>query len=323
MSAMLDLVRFIPARIVIPYALAVLMTLWQTSYGSCQVAADAPKSEATETSSPASAQQEPTNNAGENGEGRPTPAAGQLSTDTNASPNPAAGQPLTDAKAAPNPAAGQLSTDTKPVPNSVLNDQKPVLPNNDQPKASPSKSWIKIAVWTLVGIVSLGILIALLYSPMKRARRPSLPPSDPNAREGFSRHHSAFSDLYGEIWQAAEAIDISDDERRQILIRWQERLTRVGDHALLTAWTRLGESEGNRLADDVKRQAVAWLGSLESWGLIREWPPEIKIDKHTLTRFHILPRCEDGVAVVKSPCWIFNGRVLEKGFAIAQGVMPR
>lgn len=320
--------------------LTILMMLWQTSPGSCQVAADAPRLELAESASPPSAKQGTAKVAAEDGNKPANATPGDASTDigtdtkppanlpsTKADPKPLPEQPPTDSKAPPESTPGQPPTDSKAGPRPNPNERRPVDAADSLPKARSWISWLQIVIWTLVGLVALGTAAAMLRSSTRRPDRPAkLPPSsniDPNARAAFARHHSAFNDLYGEIWQAAEALDISDAERRQIMIRWHERLKRVGDDDLLQAWSKLGLSQDSQRAYDLQKQAIAWLDRLESWGLGRECPPEIKIDKYVLSKFHVLPKSEDGIAVVKSPCWTFGGRVLEKGLAVSQAAMPR
>jgi hypothetical protein len=187
------------------------------------------------------------------------------------------------------------------------------------PKLHASISLTRAATILLVGVLSwLALVTILLYADRNISRRridikpDQKPPDhvdDPGAGKEFLQHHKVFSDLYGELWRAAGAPDSGDVERREILMRWHQRLERIGQPNLLAAWS--DASEGT-----CRERAVAWLDRLVSWGLVRDHPSTIEINPDSLRRFHVHPSSKSGVALVKEPCWTFNGRILEKGHAV-------
>jgi len=140
----------------------------------------------------------------------------------------------------------------------------------------------------------------------------------PAAKEAFARARTQFSDLYGELWSAAELDDESEENRRAALGRWRERIERLADAALLAAWRAVERADGAK----ARLAAQAWLRNLERWGLTRIHPPSIDVNEASLRQFHVFPHRSSGRAKVVQPCWAFEGAVLEKGHASLEGAAP-
>jgi hypothetical protein len=154
---------------------------------------------------------------------------------------------------------------------------------------------------------------ALRDESVKRSQPPTGIADTLGAREAFGRQCREFRDIYASIWRAAESDEEADDARRKILARWDDRIKRVGQPALVTAWTGV---EQRSLAAP-RDAARAWLAALQSWGLKCDFPRTIEVSEATLDRFYVFPQSQSAVAEVKEPCWTFENVVLQKGHAIS------
>lgn len=132
----------------------------------------------------------------------------------------------------------------------------------------------------------------------------------PGASDAFRHQYRDFRDIYGAIWRAAEGEEETDDERSRLFARWDERVKRVGQPPLLEAWMRASALGGTQQA------ARAWIAALRAWGITTEYPDLLQVNADALARFDIFPEAASGTARVAEPCWLFNGTVLAKGYAV-------
>jgi hypothetical protein len=254
--------------------------------------------------------------------------------------------PSAESPAATERGAGQSSSPQQQAQPRSMGQQAPEQPSGGplqiQPSAPPvqpggsnesQRRWPENAAWLGVALVvfifggvcgfAIGRSDILKSRPPRRDRAegerptslPILPVADaPGAKESFSRQYREFRDLYGAIWRAGYGDRESDVDRRKIRARWDERLKRLGQAPLVSAWSPLDQQF--RANGNAREAAQIWLKALESWGLTRDHPKGIEVNDDTLSRFEVFPECTSGPAEVKEPCWTFDGIILQKGHAV-------
>jgi hypothetical protein len=191
----------------------------------------------------------------------------------------------------------------------------PIRPPAPLAPPSTSYTWLKIVVACAlafcVGFV-LGRATAPVPKPTVEARVAEVA-NAPGAQVSFQHRHSDLRDLYNEIWHAAEDEQEQNKERIRILALWRERLGAMegsDGQGLAQAWNLI-ESYKDAAERD---KAKIWLGALEKWGLTRLHPTQIDVDERTLRHFVVSPRGARR-AVVTEPCWVYAGKILQKGRA--------
>jgi hypothetical protein len=211
----------------------------------------------------------------------------------------------------------------------------PVAPKPFAPPPPPSEptitwyQWLKFLVGFIV-VFCVGFVIGRATAPRTPGTRPELERGSvpegvetraatvaktPGAQVSFQRCYWDFSDIYNELWHAAEDERERDDGRIKSLALWRERLGAkegTDGQALNRAWKQV-ETYRDTPARD---KARIWLAALEKWGLTRVQPAQIDVDERTLRQFTITPR-DARRAVVTEPCWLYAGQLVLKGRASA------
>jgi hypothetical protein len=188
--------------------------------------------------------------------------------------------------------------------------------------------WFILSIWILIaGSAGFGIgfIAGRATSPRADGVDPPLRPAEtfaetPGAKEAFQLHHSDLSDLYDPLWRAAEDKGQSEQKRLRALDMWRERLQELEEPAkepLLKAWSKMDKTVGSQTA---REKATMWLSALHAWGLERDQPRHIQINKESLRRFSVWPERRTGSAVVVAPCWLYRGIVVRMGHASTEAI---
>jgi hypothetical protein len=230
--------------------------------------------------------------------------------------NPAANSPQPESKT---PAVAK-SEDAKPGQNSKAPAVQPATAPAPRRSGGRLIGAICFVLGALIGLVAghYGLLEAFGFGRRTApgsgaaARSGNAASETPGAREAFRRQCREFRDIYGTIWRAAESDEETEDTRRRMLARWDDRIRRLGQPPLLGAWTRATAG-----AEEAPQQAARqWIKALQAWGVRLDHPRVVQVNADALERFHVYPEAQSGTAEVKEPCWTFEGDVLQKGHAV-------
>lgn len=155
-------------------------------------------------------------------------------------------------------------------------------------------------------------------------------PLTPEAEHEFADRVDKFSGLYESLHGACvEARD--SEECRWVLEEWEVRLTNSGGEAIQRTWqdvvrstTNLPSLRGGGVVgrEDTILLGTSWLEVLHACGMERDGRPELVLKEHEKERYRISGATQAGKKVkVELPCWMYKGRVIERGIAraVAEG----